>query len=99
VTSLQIVFRPQAEAESIEARRWYEQRRSGLGKEFARAVNEVVGRILENPFAFPPVRGQIRRAMLRRFPYAVCFRIAADRIVVLAVIHGRRHPRRWRTRR
>jgi len=78
----------------VEARRWYEERRSGLGEEFARALNETVARILENPHAFPQVRGETRRDVLRRFPYAVFFRVTGDHIVILAVTHGRRHPRR-----
>jgi plasmid stabilization system protein ParE len=41
----------------------------------------------------------MRRALVRRFPYAIYFRAAPDEIVVLAVIHGRRHPRHWQSRR
>jgi plasmid stabilization system protein ParE len=37
--------------------------------------------------------------LVRRFPYAIYFHAMPDEIVVLAVIHGRRHPRRWQSRR
>ncbi len=99
MTAQGVVFRPQADAEALEARRWYEQRRPALGEDFAAAVSEAIARIVENPLAFPRVRGEIRRAILRRFPYGVYFRISPDEIVVLAVMHGRRHPRRWQSRR
>ena len=69
------------------------------GEEFARALSETIARILENPDAFLQVRGETRRAILRRFPYAVLFRVTVDNIVALAVTHGRRHPRRWHSRR
>jgi hypothetical protein len=36
---------------------------------------------------------------MRRFPYAIYFHAMPDEIVVLGVIHGRRHPRRWQSRR
>ena len=91
------LFRPQAEAEALEARRWYEARRAGLGEEFGAEVDAAVARIVEHPLAFPRVRGETRRAVLTRFPYALYFRITDDGIVVLAV-HGRQDPSRWHRR-
>jgi plasmid stabilization system protein ParE len=84
-------FRPQAEAEALEARRWYEARRAGLGEEFGAEVDAAVARIVAHPLAFPRVRDETRRAVLTRFPYALYFRITDESIVVLAV-HGRQDP-------
>jgi hypothetical protein len=50
---LQVVFRPQAEAEVSEACQWYETLRAGLGREFVRAVDSLVRRIATNPATFP----------------------------------------------
>jgi hypothetical protein len=36
---------------------------------------------------------------VRRFPYAIYFHAMPDEIVVLGVIHARRHPQRWQSRR
>jgi plasmid stabilization system protein ParE len=94
-----LVFRPQAESELLDARRWYEERRPGLGRAFATAVADAVADVLENPLAHPRVHGETRRALVRRFPYAVYFRVLPDELVVLAVMHGRRLPRRWQSRR
>ena len=41
------VFRPEAEAEALEARSWYEARCAGLGEEFGVEVDAVVARIVE----------------------------------------------------
>jgi plasmid stabilization system protein ParE len=49
--------------------------------------------------SFQRVHHEIRRVRLRRFPYAIYFRVSGDEVVVLAVMHGRRHPRRWSSRR
>jgi len=92
-----VVFRPEAEGEVLEAREWYETRRSGLGREFAQAVDEIVSRIVEHPLAYQRAHKDTRRAVLSRFPYAVYYRIDGDDIVVQAV-HGRQHPSRWRGR-
>jgi plasmid stabilization system protein ParE len=92
-----VVFRPQAEDEVLEVRQWYEAKRSGLGQEFGQELDALVERIAERPLAFPRVHHETRRAVLRRSPYAIYFRLAADVVVVLAV-HGRQHPSRWRRR-
>ena len=93
----QLGFRPEAQTEALEARRWYEGRRAGLGAEFGEALGEIIARIVDTPLAFPRVRGETRPAVLGRFPYAVYFRIVGEDIVVLAV-HSRQHPRRWQSR-
>ena len=92
-----VLFRPQAEDEALEVRRWYEARREGLGNEFGTEVDEMVARIAGNPLAFQRVRGETRRGVLKRFPYAIYFRETTKEIIVLA-IHGRRDPLRWQTR-
>jgi plasmid stabilization system protein ParE len=94
---MRIVFRPQAEGEALEARHWYESRSSGLGEQFTEALEALIARIGETPFAFPRVHDETRRAVFRQFPYAVYFRVAGDTAVVLA-IHGRQHPSNWRSR-
>ena len=94
-----LVFRPEAEAELLDARNWYEAERVGLGAVFAAAVETTVTAILQNPLAHPRVKGDTRRALVRRFPYAVYFHPTGDEIIVLAIMHGRRNPRHWRSRR
>ena len=93
-----LVFRPEAEAELLDARAWYERERVGLGAIFAGPVETTVTAIPQRPLAYPRVKGHIRRALVRRFPYAVYFRPIDDEIIILAVMHGRRNPRHWRSR-
>lgn len=94
-----IVLRPQARAEVEAAREWYEQQAPGLGSRFVSALDDSLLRLAEQPLAHACVSGDLRRAHLRRFPYAVFFRTRGDEVVVVAVMHGRRHPQRWRSRR
>jgi plasmid stabilization system protein ParE len=98
VTSSLLVFRPQAAAELRSASNWYEEQKSGLGTRFSQAIDEVLNRITERSAAFPIGYGEIRRAVLRQFPYAIYFREAAEGIVVIAVMHSHRHPRHWQSR-
>ena len=94
-----VVFRPQAEAEVLAARTWYDAQRPGLGDEFAAAFDRALNLVTTSPESFPKVHGETRRALLRRFPYALYFRLLPSALLVLAVVHGRRDPRVWRSRR
>lgn len=94
----ELVVRPEAEAELAEAFRWYEERVRGLGTEFLLAVDAAFHSILRNPQQYPQVYRTARRALLRRFPYAVFFVTEATRITVIAVFHAKRNPKRWQQR-
>ena len=61
-----LVFRPEAEAELLDARDWYEAQRVGLGAVFAASVETTVTAIPENPLAYPRVKGDTRRALVRQ---------------------------------
>lgn len=93
-----VVFRPQAEAELLAAGRWYEARRAGLGAAFRSAIDVAVERISRQPELFPRVQGEMRRALMRRFPYGLYFEIIDGRIVVIGVVHGHRDPEVWQSR-
>ena len=93
-----VVFRPEAQAELLEARRWYEARLAGLGVEFAQTVDAAIEAIRQYPDAFRQVHGEHRQCVMRRFPYSIIYRLAATEIVVIAVHHHRRAPSSWRGR-
>lgn len=92
------IFRPAAAADVEDAYQWYESQQAGLGEEFLAAVRASLGSMTANPESFPVVHRQTRRALLRRFPYGLYYRIFDDQIVVVACMHGRRNPRRWQSR-
>jgi hypothetical protein len=69
--SLPVVFRPEAEVEFEEAQAWYEQRLRGLGQDFVSSVQLTIDLVSRNPGQFQRVDGEVRRALVRRFPYAI----------------------------
>ena len=73
-----VIFTLAARAELIDAQDWYENEAPGLGRRFRAAVEAVIQRMSANPRQFPAVYKNIRRALLRRFPYALMFVIDAD---------------------
>ena len=83
----------------MEAAHWYEDRRPGLGIEFGASVETTLEVIEQAPERFPVALRDIRKARVPRFPYVVYYVLLSDVVSVIAIIHGRRSPRRWQARR
>ena len=93
-----IRFTPEADAELTEAREWYSHQRKDLDLEFMQCIDDALGRIARNPVLFPTVYGDLRRVVIRRFPFAVFYALTSDEIQVIAVFHSRRDPEMWKAR-
>jgi toxin ParE1/3/4 len=94
-----VIFTRTARVELIDAQDWYENEAQGLGRRFRVAVDAVIERMSYNLRQFPVVHKSIRRALLRRFPYALMFVIEADdTLIVIACFHGSRDPENWQKR-
>jgi plasmid stabilization system protein ParE len=89
---LPIVFRRVTRIEMDEAIAWYEYQDAGLGLQFTTEIDTYLQRIADSPNQFPKTRGELRRAILQRFPYTIHFLDETTRIVVLAVFHVKRNP-------
>ena len=96
--SLPIVISPEAKVDLSTAASWYEEQRLGLGDEFLDCVDKALDQIGQFPQLPPKVFKDLRRKIVRRFPYLVIYRIDDDQITVVAVYHGKRHPRGWQKR-
>jgi toxin ParE1/3/4 len=94
----QIIVREDAESDIADAALWYESKSSGLGSEFLRSVDACLSDIARTPQRFPVVHRNLRRALLRRFPFGVFFISDDDVVRVVACLHVRRNPARWRKR-
>ena len=92
----QILVRPEAEAEVHQAFEWYEEQSKGLGLEFLRAIEACLSGVTRSPLAYQVVKvPNIRRAVVRRFPYALFYLVDDDAIVVIAVFNIKRRPIDW----
>ncbi len=96
--SFELIFRPEAEADALEAYRWYNEQLPGLGEQFLAEVDHALEAIRANPEAHRKLHREFRRVLTRRFPYAVFYAVRADRIVVFAILHTARDPRLWKKR-
>ncbi len=92
-----ILIRPAAAADIDEAFLWYERQQAGLGEEFLTAVQSALDNIVAHSTKYPVMHRETRRALMHRFPYGIFYRVYGELVVVVARMHGRRDPRRWRS--
>jgi plasmid stabilization system protein ParE len=90
-----LVVRPEALEEIADAAAWYDGRATGLSADFLRALDSTLASVRRNPRQYPVIRNDLRRALLRRFPYSVVYTATDEEIVVVARAHWRQDPRHW----
>lgn len=93
-----VIVRPLARRDIARAARWYERQSDGLGSQFVAAVDVALAAAGAAPERYRAVYRDVRRARVDVFPYGAYFVVRAGAVQVLAVTHGRRHPRRWQAR-
>lgn len=91
-------FTPEAETDLEEAFGWYQEQVPGLGHEFLAAVEKQLEQIVANPRQYQTRHRGVRRAIMKRFPYAVFYTVEDPAVVVLAVEHQSRDPEHWKRR-
>jgi len=85
---------PQANQDIEEIMTFYGVEENELAHKFMGALRKCFDGLRKNPFLSTPfIRDEVRRVFLQRWPYHVYFRIAANQVRVLAVIHTSRDPR------
>ena len=95
---MSFVFHLKAEEEFNEAIDYYEGIELGLGVDFSFEVNEAIQRAVFLPKAWPVLEGDIRRSLVKRFPYGVLYSEEQEGIYIVAVMHLHRHPDYWKHR-
>lgn len=98
-----IEFAPAASAELQAAVDHYELERPDRGKRFAAAVERALALISSFPQVGPAYRfvrpeHEVRRRIVRGFPFVLAYRVLEDRIRIDAVTHMRRRPGYWHGR-
>ena len=93
-----VIFTQAARGELIEAQDWYEGEATGLGRRFRQAIDALIDRMSDYPRQFPIVFKNVRRALLRRFPYSLFFVLEDDALIVIACFHASRDPSHWQKR-
>lgn len=94
----ELIIAPEVEFDLAEAYAWYERQQVGLGERFLRCVDACIQGIRRVPEGHRTVHETYRRALVRRFPYAVFYEYADGVVAVYCVFHTSRDPQKWRQR-
>ncbi len=93
-----VILRPAAEADVRGIHADLEAVRAGLGAKFAARLRAALERIEAMPERHGLVWQDVRAVRLRQFRYVVYYVVMADRVEVLAVLHGARDASSWQSR-
>lgn len=91
-------FHPEAEEEFNKAIEYYEDIEPGLGYDFAVEVYSTIQRSVAFPQAWSVLEGEIRRSLVRRFPYGVLYSEQQEGLFIIAVMNLHRDPGYWKKR-
>ncbi len=95
---LPVEFHPDARLEALAAHDWYEDRSPNAADAFHASLESAGQAIADAPDRWATYLFGTRRYLMKQFPFAIVYRVAANRIEILAVAHGRQKPGYWRDR-
>lgn len=95
---MKIEFLEAAQAELDDAFEWYEAQQKNLGVQFINEFEAAIKRISIYPESYVLIDNEIRRCLIKRFPYGILYGIQSDTIVIIAVAHLHRKPNYWKER-
>ena len=95
---IDLIVTDEAERDVAEAFAWYEDRRAGLGEDFLTSLDASLQGLRRMPEMHALAYRTFRRALIRRFPYAIFYEFEAQCVTVYSVFHTARDPQKWRQR-
>ena len=95
---MKVSYHPKAADEYKEAIDYYEDCQAGLGKQLRQEIDASIKLILAFPTAWTLLEGEIRRILIRRFPFGLLYILRNDEIYILAVMNLNRNPNYWKER-
>jgi hypothetical protein len=95
---MSVSFHPQAANEFEDAVIYYEDCQVGLGKQLIQEIDVAIQLVLAYPLAWTLVDHQVRRVLVRRFPFGLLYTVMNDEIYILAVMNLNKAPNYWKTR-
>jgi plasmid stabilization system protein ParE len=95
---LPIDYLPEARRDFDESFDWYAKRSKQAAVHFVIAVDAALSAIAADPERFVAVDDLHRACPVTRYPFRIVYRVAAGRVVVVAIAHAKRRPGYWKDR-
>ena len=95
----ELIIVPEAQQDLEDAYNWYEGHKFGLGEEFLSCVDAGVQALYRSPNLYPKIFKEYRRALIRRFPYAIFYEYTDQKLLIIySFFHTSQEPNKWRKR-
>jgi|SRR6185312_4231618 len=88
--AFEIIIKPLARIDLDQAILWYENELSGLGNRFYEAFLTASEKISKHPEAFMEISPDIRRTIIKKFPYKVFYTMSENKIFTIGIMHAKR---------
>ncbi|HEU5054066.1 MAG TPA: type II toxin-antitoxin system RelE/ParE family toxin [Hanamia sp.] len=88
--AFEIIIKPIVLLDLDEALLWYEAEQPGLAKRFYQSFEIAIERIRKNPNAFFDVAPEVKKILLKKFPYKIFYTISGNKIIILGIAHVKR---------
>jgi toxin ParE1/3/4 len=100
---MKLTVREDAQAEGARHIAWYRERDPRAGQRLAELLADTMRRIAADPHRFSRLeyrrnKGNIRRALLKKFPIMVVYEVVGNEVDVFAIAHTAQRPGYWRAR-
>ncbi len=95
---MRYIFHPEALQEYGDAATYYDKISPELGNAFIESVENGINRIISRPEAWQIEEEDVRRHLIKRFPFGIFYTIERDHILIIAVMHMSRRPGYWKNR-
>jgi len=92
------IYHAEARDEYQQALLYYKDFSKDAAERFFISIETTVLLIREQPEAMPKVSNNIRRAVVKNFPYSIFFSLSENTVYILAIAHQRRRPLYWKQR-
>lgn len=93
--AVELILAQEAQQDIEEAYGWFEEQRVGLGEDFLIRVDACIQKICRMPKLYAKIHEEYRRALVRRFPYAVFYEYIGGKVIVYSIFHTSQDPQKW----
>lgn len=96
--SFSIELSDEAEFDFDKSYEFYYDGSSKVAETFLDRINLCFENIKQNPNSFPIIHKDLRKYVVKKFPFVIYYRIIDTVIQVIAVFHTSRNPEIWNDR-
>ncbi len=88
----------EAESDFDNSYIYYSVESENVADNFYKIINKGFQDIINNPEGFQKVFKNVRRYVIKRFPFVIYYRVMESTIQIIAIFHTSRNPEIWKQR-